>query len=60
MTQKTDQALARVEAILDDIDRLERELGTNCRQPSDLQAGTIVDRILRKLERVRDTAGEVK
>jgi hypothetical protein len=54
----TDKALDRVEAIVDEIDRLQRALGFPCDDPSHREPGDILERIIRKREATRQVAAE--
>jgi len=49
-------ALARIEAILSDVEALERETGGIYRQPSDREALEIADRIERRMGECRNVA----
>ncbi len=46
---EADAALRRIEAITDEIERLQRELGFPANQPSDRQARATASRILRRM-----------
>lgn len=53
---EADLALTRIEAITDEIERLQRELGFPANQSSDRQARTTASRILRKMAQNKQAA----
>jgi hypothetical protein len=53
-----DKALDRIEAIVDEIDRLQRALGFPCNDPSHREPGDILERIIRQREATRQVAAE--
>jgi hypothetical protein len=48
---KAERALARIEAITDEIERLQASLGFPCNQASDREARMVASRIERKMAR---------